>query len=142
MPKFIRSVAALAAKTRFGVVFGSTALVLAGTGVVACQHSDIVKNAERGAGVTAPRYLYEGQNPSLALPFKPAEVVLPASVGTPPFTDHANRMSCGNSPIRDLYETDPGVYDEAQKLLFQMTIEAKVKQLTGLPPPSYDDSNR
>jgi beta-glucosidase len=126
---------------RFGAVVGVVALVLAGAGSVACEHSDAVLNAKFGAGFSAPRYL-TGMSPTEALPMRPAEMPLGPDTGAAPFADEANRMSCGDTPVGDLYATDPNVFRQAEKLLFQMTIDQKVIQLTGLGPPNYDDQTR
>jgi beta-glucosidase len=127
-------------RARFGVAAGLIGFGVAGA--VGCEHSDIVLNAPAGAGVTAPRYLL-GLNPTQALPFKAVETSLGTTPpATPPFTDSNNRRSCGDQPIGDLYITDPDVVKEAESLLFQMTIDDKVIQLTGLGPPSYSDQTR
>src|SRR6185295_2872624 len=104
-------------------------------------HSDEVLNAKFGAGITAPRYL-TGMSPTEALPLKPVETVLGPATGAAPMVDEANRTTCPDTPVGDLYATDPKIYNKAQRLLFQMTIEKKVVQLTGLPAPNYNDSNR
>jgi beta-glucosidase len=126
---------------RFGAVVGVVALVLAGVGSVACEHSDAVLNAKFGAGVTAPRYL-TGMSPNDALPLRPVETPLGPDNGAAPMVDEGNRMSCGDMPVGDVYATSPSVFRKAQRLLFQMTIEQKVAQLTGLAAPNYNDSNR
>jgi beta-glucosidase len=59
-----------------------------------------------------------------------------------PMVDETNRTSCGDDPVRDLYVTDPKTYRQAQRLLYQMTIDHKVLALTGLGPPSYEDFTR
>jgi len=105
----------------------------------ACQHSDEVLNAKFGAGITAPKYLV-GLDPSVAL--KPTEVVLTTPAPATPMADESARAACGDTPVGDLYKTDPAVYQQAQTLLAQMTPEQKVVQLTGLAAPSYTDSNR
>src|SRR4051812_24265329 len=114
-------------------------IISAGASVVACERSDTVLNAKFGAGVTAPRYL-TGLNPGEAL--KPTEAPLPAGTGAAPGADESGRATCGDTPVGDLYAVDPKDFQEAQRLLFQMTIDQKVVQLTGLPAPDYNDSNR
>src|SRR6185436_13007105 len=126
---------------RFSALAGMIALVLVGVGGVACEHSDAVLNAKFGAGVTAPRYL-TGMSPTEALPLRPNETTLGPGTGAEPVVDETDRMSCGDTPVGDLYVTDPAIYGKAQRLLFQMTMDQKVMQLTGLATPSYEDSNR
>ena len=130
-----------ASAVRFSTVAGVIALVLTGVGSVGCEHSDLVLNAKFGAGFSAPRYL-TGMSPTEALPMRPAEMPLGPDTAEPPFVDEANRMSCGDMPVGDVYTTDPNVFRQAEKLLFQMTIDQKVIQLTGLGPPSYEDDTR
>lgn len=117
------------------------ALVLAGIGSTACEHSDLVLNAKFGAGYTAPRYL-TGMSPSEALPLKPVETVLGPGTGAAPMVDETNRMSCGSNPVGDLYVTDQKQYKQAQRLMYRMTIDQKVLLLTGLGPPNYQDFTR
>jgi beta-glucosidase len=108
--------------------------------IASCQHSDEVLNAKFGAGVTAPRYLLTGLSPAVAL--RATESPAPAAIGGPGVADETNRTACGDTPVADLYQTDPAVYKEAQRLLLTMTTDAKVVQLTGLPAPEEGDSNK
>ena len=114
-------------------------VAFAGSVAVACQHSEAILNAKFGAGISAPRYL-SGLNPAQAL--RATEAPLGADTGAQPMVDDSNRATCGDTPVGDLYAVDPAQFQEAQRLLFQMTIDQKVAQLTGLPAPNYSDSNR
>ncbi|OQX67133.1 MAG: hypothetical protein B6A08_16955 [Sorangiineae bacterium NIC37A_2] len=129
------------------VAFGLT-----GATLVACEHSDDLK-AVREAGkaggqvggdgdggkLTAPRYFTEGEDPTVALATT-EEVV---DSGPSDFVvGPAERTSCGDEPVRDLYTTDPAITAEAEGLVQQMTLEQKVIQLTGVDIPNYDDPNR
>lgn len=125
---------------RFSVVGGIASLVAASVASVACKHSEDVLNAKFGAGYTAPRFLLEGMSPSDALPLKAAESPLGAAPAAP-YVEEAGRTSCGHTPIRDLYQVNPDHLKQAQKLLFRMTPQQKVVQLTGVEP-DYNDSNR
>jgi beta-glucosidase len=105
------------------------------------EHSDAVLNARFGAGISAPRYL-TGMNPTEALPLQPVTTELGPDTGAAPLVDETGRSTCGDTPVGDLYTTDPEGYRQAQRLLFQMTIDQKVTQLTGVPAPPTTDSNR
>ena len=127
---------------RFSAVVAVVGLVVTGLVSVACEHSEAVLNAKFGAGFSAPRYL-TGMNPTEALPLRPVETPLGPDTNAPPIADETNRTACGDNPVGDLYATAPATYKQAQKLLFQMTMDQKVKQLIGLPAPDYEnDSNR
>ena len=123
---------------RFGVLTGllSTTCIV----VAACEHSDAVLNAKFGAGISAPRYLLVGKDPAEALKPKVTTITTPAPAA--PAADETGRTTCGDDPVRDLYQTDLNQYREAQKLVARMTTDQKVVQLTGLASPSYSDSNR
>jgi beta-glucosidase len=110
----------------------------AGIVAAACQHSDEVLNAKFGAGITAPKYLV-GLNPADAL--KPTAVTITTPPPAAPLADEAGRVACQDIPVGDLYKTDSAQYQEAQRLIAQMTPAQKVVQLTGLYP-NYQDSNR
>src|SRR5690606_32092213 len=115
------------------VAFGLT-----GATLVACEHSDelkAIKAAGRaggsvggdgdGDGLNGPRYFTEGRDPTEAL----AIVEEPVTTGPGEFVvGPAERTSCGDEPVRDLYITDPAVAAEAETLVQKMSIEQKVIQ--------------
>lgn len=130
------------------------ALGVTGTALVACEHSDELKaikaagqaggkvddgGGDGGGKLTAPRYFTDGKDPTEALATSEA----PVATGPSNFVvGPAERTSCGDDPVRDLYITDPNLAAEADQLIAQMSPEQKVIQLTGVDLPSYDNSDR
>lgn len=133
------------------VAFGLT-----GASIVACEHSQELKDireagkqgmappatdgGDGGGNLVAPRYFTEGADPSVALTTveEPASGTATGGFAVGP----AERTSCADEPVRDLYTTDPSITAQAEALVARMSLPQKVIQITGVDIPNYDDNNR
>ncbi len=139
---------------------GALALALVGGALTACQHTAAIqelaeearKRREEGTGATGnmggaasendlpENHLQQdrtqGIDPAEAL--KVTTTDLGPDNFDSPVVEEDNRMSCGETLVRDHYLPDPDVEAEAQGLLSQMSIDQKVVQLTGIEPPEHN----
>ena len=130
----------------------SLGFVLVGSALAACQHAEAVQRladeaeAARargtggGAGAGGGIDRTMGMSPTEAL--QATATPLTGNDFVEPVVDEENRMSCTDTPVRDLYISDPADVQEARGLVSQMSIDQKVIQLTGIEAPDYNDSNR
>jgi len=140
------------AVARLGLTSGLALVVALGAGVTACEHDAAVQRvADEARGIVSsdgsgapslrstPRYVEVGEDPKVAL--RHSEVVITDAASDPIVV--AGTMSCGNTPVRDEYVTNPDDAVKARELLNKMTTsEQRLLQITGQDKPSYSDRDR
>lgn len=113
--------------------------------VLACGVVELPFSAEdsRGSGGTVGDEETRDDEPheDRTVGESPTEILRTTEISEPEAPSD-ERVSCGDTLVRDLYVPESAVEDEVKELVAQMSLDQKLLQLTGIPTPDYDDEAR